>query len=377
MNQTSTDNAMAFLPMAKKIPAGAGEFRLPSADQPFVQGTVATPAGPVPQVGTALSRQDLYGHFRVRWNIGRNHFMVEPGLYAVGNPNADSPVLTSANYKMSFDLLRQALAGRDAWILVLDTKGVNVWCAAGKGTFGTEEMLDRIKASRLHEIVAHQKLIVPQLGAPGLEAHAVKKYSGFTIIYGPVSVADIPNFLDNDCQAGPEMRIKKFPLRDRIVLVPVELMQGLKQGIPFMFVFLLIAGLAGKESFAEAVRIHGLPPVLSVLLAIIAGNILTPLLLPWLPGRAFSVKGAIAGLVLFVIFFTGATAFSIQYSLTEQASWLLITLAISSWLGMAFTGASTFTSLNGVKKEMLRAMPLQFFSLVVGVILWGISLRMS
>lgn len=377
MNQTSIDNGMAFLPMAKKIPAGAGEFHLPSADQPFVRGTVATPAGSVPQVGTELTRQDLYGHFLVRWNIGRNHFIVEPGLYAVGNPNTDSPVLTSANYKMSFDLLRQALAGRDAWILALDTKGINVWCAAGKGTFGTEEMLDRIKASRLHEIVEHQKLIVPQLGAPGLEAHAVKKYSGFTIIYGPVSVADVPNFLDNDCQASPEMRIKKFPLRDRIVLVPVELMQGLKQGIPFMLLFPLIAGLAGKGSFPLAALTHGLPPVLSVLLAIIAGTIITPLLLPWLPGRAFSVKGAIAGLVLFVIFFTGTTDFTIKYSRTEQASWLLITLAISSWLGMAFTGASTFTSLNGVKKEMLRAMPLQFFSLVAGIIFWVISLRMS
>ena len=65
------------------------------------------------------------------------NYKVDPGLYAIGNPNERSPVLVTANYKMSFDNLREALPGRDAWILVLDTRGINVWCAAGKGTFGT------------------------------------------------------------------------------------------------------------------------------------------------------------------------------------------------------------------------------------------------
>jgi len=36
------------------------------------------------------------------------------------------------------------MPGRNLWILILDTKGVNVWCAAGKGTFGTEELVFRI-----------------------------------------------------------------------------------------------------------------------------------------------------------------------------------------------------------------------------------------
>ena len=65
-------------------------------------------------------------------------FAVDPGLYALRNPGEQAPVLVTANYKMSFDRLRQALPGRDAWILVLDTNGINVWCAAGKGTFATE-----------------------------------------------------------------------------------------------------------------------------------------------------------------------------------------------------------------------------------------------
>ena len=76
------------------------------------------------------------------------NYKVDPGLYALGAPDADSPVLVSANFKMSFDLLREALPGRNAWILVLDTDGINVWCAAGKGTFGTEELAGMDRSER-------------------------------------------------------------------------------------------------------------------------------------------------------------------------------------------------------------------------------------
>lgn len=372
----SVDNKspMMILPMAKEVPAGAGMFRLPSSYQPFVEGTISTKIGQVPRVSSDLTWNDLRGHYLARWNIGRDHFVVEPGLYALGDPGEDSPVLVTANYKMTFDLLRRTLAGRHALILVLDTKGINVWCAAGKGTFGTEEMIDRIQASRLNEVISHRKLIVPQLGAPGLAAFEIKKHAGFRVIYGPVMMNDLPAFLDNSFQATPEMRIKKFPFRERLVLVPVELMQGLQQGIPFMLLFLLVAGFAGDGPFLQAALIHGLIPSLAVFTGIIAGNIITPLLLPWIPGKAFSVKGMVSGLVLFIIFFVLSGLTGRGHHWMEQLSWLLIVLAFSSWLGMAFTGASTYTSLNGVRKEMLRAMPAQFVSIVAGIGFWGMSL---
>ena len=77
------------------------------------------------------------------------HYTVEPGLYAVGKPDERSPVLVTANYKLSFDKLRNELTGRNVWILVLDTKGINVWCSAGKGTFGTMELVGRIESTGL------------------------------------------------------------------------------------------------------------------------------------------------------------------------------------------------------------------------------------
>jgi acetyl-CoA decarbonylase/synthase complex subunit gamma len=364
---------MTILPMAQPVPEGAGKFQLPSTKQPFVLGTISSDIGEVPRVGSELNWADKRGHYLVRWNIGRDHFTVEPGLYALGQPTGDSPVLVTANYKMSFDFLRRIMAGRSSWILVLDTKGVNVWCAAGKGTFGTEELIDRIQASRLQDVVSHRKLIVPQLGATGVAAFEVKKHSGFSVTYGPVMLQDLPAFLDNDCKASPEMRIKNFPLQERLVLIPVEIMQALQQGIPIILFFFLLAGLMGNGPFLQAAITHGLPPSLALLTGIAAGTIAVPLLLPWIPGRAFSLKGGLCGLILFALLFS-STIFGTNYSLLEKISWLLITLTVSSWFGMAFTGASTYTSLNGVRKEMLRAMPVQFVSIISGVILLATSM---
>ncbi len=361
---------ITILPMAKAVPEGAGKFSLPSPNQSFVLDTIATAVGEVARVGSTLTAKERRGHYLVRWNIGRDNFTVEPGLYALGEPDRTSHVLVTANYKMTFDLLRREMAGRSLWILVLDTRGINVWCAAGEGTFGTEELLDRIQASRLQEVVEHRKLIVPQLGATGVAAFEVKKHSGFSVQYGPVMLQDLPTYLDNGCRATAEMRLKNFPFRERLVLIPVDITLALKQGIPVMLLFFLVAGFAGNGTFLQAAIFHGLPPSLALLTGISAGAIVVPLLLPWIPGRAFSVKGGLCGLVLFVLLFVVSGGINMDYTFLEKSSWLLITLAVASWFGMAFTGASTFTSLNGVKKEMLLAMPVQFLALLSGFGLW-------
>ena len=147
----------------------------PRIDQPFVVGVIDTQAGQVPCISSVLTFKDNFGAVKVRFGIGRMHYTVDPGLYALGTPGPDDPVFVSANYKLSFDRLREALPGRNGWILVLDTKGINVWCAAGKGTFGTEELLQRISSSNLEKIVNHHTLILPQLAGPGVAAFEVKK----------------------------------------------------------------------------------------------------------------------------------------------------------------------------------------------------------
>ena len=187
-----------------------------------------TPSGKVPQVSPSLGWADQRGAFKVRWGMGRMRYTVDPGLYALGNPGKSSPVLVTANYKLTFDRLRQALPKLDAWILVLDTKGINVWCAAGKGTFGTGELVERIRLAGMERVVNHRELILPQLAGPGVSAHQVKKLSGFRVIYGPIRARDLPAFLDAGCKATPEMRQKTFTTWERAVLIPIELVAALK-----------------------------------------------------------------------------------------------------------------------------------------------------
>ena len=299
------------------------------------------------------------------------HYTVEPGLYALGRPSDRSPALVTANYKMSFDKLREALPGRDAWILVLDTKGINVWCAAGKGTFGTMELVSRIESSGLKQIVSHRELILPQLSGPGVAAHLVKKLSGFKVIYGPIRARDLFVFLDSGLKATPEMRLKTFTTWERTELVPMELVGALKPGILVMIIFFLLAFLGKSgEGWTDALS-HGLFSALAMLTAVLVGSVLTPLLLPWLPGRAFSIKGLSLGILsaLILIVFRWGDWIT-KTGRLEIIAWLLLIPAIAAYLAMNFTGASTYTSLSGVKKEMRWALPLEIAAGMIGLGLW-------
>ena len=302
----------------------------------------------VKTASTTLSFSDHLGAWKARWGIGRMDYTVEPGLYAVGKPDNESPVLVTANYKLTFDTVRKNLDGLDCWLLILDTKGINVWCAAGKGTFGTDELINRIETSELSKYVSHKRLVLPQLGATGVNANEVKQRSGYNVTYGTVRAEDIKAFIDAGYKATKEMRTVKFDMWDRIVLTPMELVPALKISMPIMGVMLLsnkfIANPFDKTDFAAYAG------------AILSGSVITPALLPYIPGKAFAMKGWIAG-VLCTASIIGLTAKGKKKNPLLTAGHLLLFPALSSFIAMNFTGASTYTSPSGVNKEMKKALP--------------------
>jgi len=347
-----------------------GKF-VPDFNQPFVSGFVETPVGRLPRVSSKPTRQDQWGTIKARLTAFRMDYKIDPGLYALGHPDNHSPVFVSANYKMSFDYLRQALAGRSGWILVLDTKGINVWCAAGKGTFGTDELVRRIESSGMKKIVSHRKLILPQLGAPGVAAHKVKQLSGFHVQYGPVRAEDLPAYLDAGCKATETMRIKTFDWKERAELIPIELIAAIKPFLLLAAAFLIISGMIGPSGFWNNVTHIGVFAVFALLGAVIGGTVIHPLLLPYLPWRAFSIKGFAIGfaVTLMLLYLRGMDLFTWSGKI-EALAWLMIVPAISGYLAMNFTGCSTYTSLSGVKKEMRWALPLEMTSVAVGIFMW-------
>jgi len=307
-----------------------------------------TGVGQIPRIGTKLSFEDNVGACKARWGIGRMDYIVPPGLYAIGHPSSEDPVLVTANYKMSYDIVRKQMANRNVWLLVLETFGINVWCAAGKGTFGTMELIERIQHSELAKLVLHRQLLLPILGAPGVAAHEVKKRTSFTIKYATIRAQDLPEYLDNGMVTTQAMREITFSLRERLILIPVELVGAMKVTAVIMALLALVVCVFGGTT-------AGIAAITGYLGAVLVGIIIAPLLLPWLPGRSFSIKGAIAGMVWALVFsvFIGRSGFTIPIILAA----LLGIPAVSAFYTLNFTGCTTFTSRSGVKKEMRLALP--------------------
>jgi len=311
------------------------------------------------QTTSRLSFANHWDHTRARLGYKRGEHRVAPGLYALGQPTPDSPVFVTANYTLSFDAVRSALDGVDGYILVLDTHGVNVWCAAGKGTFSTDELAQRIEATRLHSVVNHRQLILPQLGASGVAAHEVKRRSGFGVTYGPVRAEDLPAYLETH-RVTPEMRKVHFTMQDRLTLIPIELVHV---AVPLVVAALILYSASGPV-FAVAAAA-----------AILAGAALFPILLPWLPTRDFSSQGFVLGGLVVLPFIIAA--------LTGEATWLqrvggalalgLALPPVTAYLSLNFTGATTFTSKSGVEREMATYIPVMAWLFGSGIVTWIVT----
>ncbi len=334
----------------------------------YITGTIETPAGDIPRVSREIERSDRLGAWRVRWGFGRNDYRVKPGLYGLGTPDAAAPVLVTANYKLTFDALRSSLADLDAWLLVADTRGVNVWCAAGKGSFCAEEIARVVHETRLAEIVDHRRLVLPQLSAPGVAAHKVKEACGFRAVFGPVRAVDLPAFVAAGMKADPQMRAVTFDARERAVLTPAELQVAWGRRMMLAYAGILAVSAIGHDgvSLRRAAR-RGGPVIAGTWFALLAGGAATPLALPWLPGRAFSAKGAVAGGVAAV---AAAAVFRRRLSPAAKLALLAGVPAVSSYAAMNFTGSSPITSPSGVELEMRRALPWQAAASVVAVGAW-------
>ncbi|MFX1505275.1 MAG: hypothetical protein ACFFDC_04080 [Promethearchaeota archaeon] len=142
---------------------------------------------------------------------------VKPGLYPVGHPDEDSPVLVTSNYfvtkrRVITSLQRQKI---DVWLLIVNTEGVNVWCSSAGRNFTAEKILAQIEESDVLEAVNHQKLILPQLSAAGVD-HSILNNSGWEVEFGPIEIDDLGEYIRDDHIKSPKMSKVCFPLQRRI-----------------------------------------------------------------------------------------------------------------------------------------------------------------
>jgi len=325
----------------------------------FVERFEQTRIGIIPIVSTEWTWRERLDSCKVHWGLNRMNYKVEPGIYGVGHPDSNSPVLVSANYKLSFDKLRQELNDIDTWILVIDTNGINVWCAAGKGTFGTKELVKRIRLHCLPQLVDHNKIIIPQLAGPGVAAYQVTKQTKFRVVYGPVRAKDIPAFMANKMHATPDMRIITFSFKDRIVLTPMEFLPALKL-YPIFIILLFLLNWISSQPITRFFLVESLPYLGGIFL----GSVVVPLLLPYIPFRSFAMKGAVVGM----IFVLALHQYAKPDVYTQLAHFLIIP-SLASFLAVNFTGATPFTSLSGVQKELTWSVPIYISAVIAGLTL--------
>ncbi len=143
-------------------------------------------------------------------------FPCKTGLIKMGNPDRNSPVFLTCNYHLTVERVKRVLKGIDAYLLIANSRGINVWCAGTGGIFTNHNVISVLKVSGIEELVDHRNIMLPQLAATGIEVDVVKKKTGWKVIWGPVYAKDIPAFIRNKLKKTPKMREVEFPLTQRI-----------------------------------------------------------------------------------------------------------------------------------------------------------------
>ncbi len=140
------------------------------------------------------------------------------GLLRVGHPQRVSPVLVTCNFHLTVNRLTRTLkrSAVDAWVLVADSKGVNVWCAAGGDEFNTHSVVSGVKTSGIADLVDHRTLILPPLSAPGVVATEVRSQTGWSTRWGPVRAEDLSAYLRAGCHRDDRMKRATYCWRERL-----------------------------------------------------------------------------------------------------------------------------------------------------------------
>jgi NAD-dependent dihydropyrimidine dehydrogenase PreA subunit len=209
-----------------------------------------------------------------------------PGLIPIGAPDAQSPVLLTGNYTVTVRRLKHALAGRRVWLLSANSKGINVWCAAGGGYLTHHDVIAALRTSGVAERVAHRRLILPQLAATGVEGRRVSEATGWSTQWGPARLEDLPAFLDRGGPVHASERTMRFPLWERLEMGTLWCAPMVALGAP------LLAWLGGwRVGLAAALlvpaMVYGLFAALPVLR--VTGRA------RWVTFALFAAAGAVLG----------------------------------------------------------------------------------
>jgi acetyl-CoA decarbonylase/synthase complex subunit gamma len=146
-----------------------------------------------------LEPAELYSLLTLRQNIytdPQKPIQVEPGLYEIGAVTADSPLLITTNFSLTYFSVSGEVegAGVPSWLLVADSDGQSVLTGWAAGKFDAEKIAKTVKDSGIEQKINHKKLVIPGHVA-GLSGETEEELPGWQIMVGPRDAVDIPSYL--------------------------------------------------------------------------------------------------------------------------------------------------------------------------------------
>jgi len=121
---------------------------------------------------------------------------VSPGIYEIGEPGPDSPLLVTTNFSLTYFSVAGELdgSGVPSWLLITDSQGMSVLTAWAAGNFDAETIAKAAQTFDLEGKVDHRKIIIPGYVAV-ISGELEEEMPGWEILVGPREAVDIPAYL--------------------------------------------------------------------------------------------------------------------------------------------------------------------------------------
>jgi acetyl-CoA decarbonylase/synthase complex subunit gamma len=141
----------------------------------------------------------LYSLLTLRQNIytdPQKPIQVTPGLYEIGAPKADAPLLVTTNFSLTYFSVAGEVegSGKPAWLLVADSEGMSVLTAWAAGKFDAERIAKAVKAAEVPDKLDHQSIVIPGFVAT-ISGELEEELAGWEIKVGPREAIGIPSYL--------------------------------------------------------------------------------------------------------------------------------------------------------------------------------------
>jgi acetyl-CoA decarbonylase/synthase, CODH/ACS complex subunit gamma len=147
----------------------------------------------------------LYTLLTLRQNIytdPQKPIQVSPGLYEIGAPKPESPLLVTTNFSLTYFSVAGEVEGSGipAWLLIADAEGMSVLTAWAAGKFDAERIAKSVNTMGVLDKINHKKIIIPGFVA-SLSGELEEALPGWQVLVGPREAIGIPSFLKQWAQS--------------------------------------------------------------------------------------------------------------------------------------------------------------------------------